>query len=284
MGMILKFQFFLLWCCFLVKAQFFPLDQKGQIPEDIVPFKKGDKVFFECISREIMHGEHNFNDKGKIVYAPFPTCMETKQPLSVKYGIDEDFNCTIGFSDELYHLFQMYIHEDVPFSCRVPLSNEAHYTEKGGASVPITMNFRGEFHDSHLDIDNGMNMMLTVPWSRNEPGTIVNGAAWGSSTNTTRIVINDFLTIRFAVRWNDFLEREGSQTSGLQNALPFGDGFYKLARETIPMSNLAFWNYILYTFVFTLTVTAGVTWKLTTKYNRYSFKRWNQPYDNIKDA
>lgn len=180
-------------------AQFYPLNKNGDVPVDVVPYLKGQQVPLECISRDIEDGKHRLDDKGNVIYTAFPTCKETGQPLALKFGVNSDINCTITMTDELYHLFQFYIHEDSPFSCRVPISNEENYLEKGGAYVPLAFNFRGEIHESHLDIDNNINVLVVVPKIMN---TFLSTVAWSSGTETSRVVIGETLTIQLAIRWS----------------------------------------------------------------------------------
>ncbi|KAK6202438.1 uncharacterized protein RJT21DRAFT_19731 [Scheffersomyces amazonensis] len=216
-------------------TQWYPLDIKGEIPATFTPYKRGDNVYLDCISRNIDNGEHKFDEQDKIIYGPFPTCKETGKPLNFKYGISEDFNCTITFSDELYHLFQLYIHEDVPFSCRLPISSESHYLEQGGAYIPLTFNFRGEIHDSHLDIDPTLNVLITKPANNNEDeNTFISAVAYSSGTNATRIVIGDSLTLSVAVRFLDQLKVTSSGTTPA--GLPYAEGFYKFPINFTPIS------------------------------------------------
>ncbi|EMG49770.1 hypothetical protein G210_5408 [Candida maltosa Xu316] len=162
-------------------VDWYPIDSKGEIPTNIKPYIKGQDVPFDCIQRNIDNGEHKFDDKDKIIYGPFPKCKETNKPLMFQYGINQDLNCTIQFTDELYHLFQLYLHEDVPFSCRLPLSSEPLSIEKGGASIPLTFNFRGTLSDSHIDIDHSMNVVLTKPANDNvDEFTFISAIAYGS--------------------------------------------------------------------------------------------------------
>lgn len=216
-------------------SQFYPLNRKGEIPQ-IQPYTYGQDVFIDCISRNIDNGEHKFDSNDRIVYGAFPVCKESGQPLSFHYGVSEDINCTITFTDELYHLFQLYIHEDSPFSCRIPLSTEANYLELGGAYTPLTFNFRGEVHDAHLDIDNKLNLLIIKPPNKKpEQQTVISAVAWSSGTNATRVVIGDELTLEIGVRWIDNLKPTGSQAKG-QSTLPFDDGFYKLPMSSVPIS------------------------------------------------
>lgn len=251
--------------------QWFPLDSKGELPQ-YEPYTFGQEVAFDCIQRNIDSGEHKFDQKNRIMYGPFPICEETKKPLSLKYGINEDFNCTILFTDELFHLFQLYLHEDVPFSCRLPLSSEVASIEKGGAYVPFTFNFRGTLTDSHIDVDHSMNVLITKPASKDaDQNTFISAIAYGSGTNTTRVVIGDKLTLNFAVRWLDLLQPTGSTKRG--NRLPFDGGFYKFPFHFIPMSYQLLYFYIGLTSVVTSTLVLIVTYNwisLKLRKHRYS--------------
>lgn len=226
--------------------QWYPLNRKEEIPA-IKPFSVGDFVPLECITRNIDNGEHKFDESGKIIYGAFPSCKETGKPLSFSYGVNEDINCTIGFTDELYHLFQLYIHQDSPFSCRVPISNEAHSIENGGAHIPLTFNLRGEIHDSHLDIDHHLNVLFTRPSTNKQAqNSVISSIAWASGTNTTRVVIGDYLTLNLAVRWYDYLKNGDSQAEQYNyNGLPYPDGFYKLPLNSIPISYSFFCFYLV---------------------------------------
>lgn len=215
--------------------QFYPLNRKGEIPQ-IQPYTYGQDVFIDCITRNIDNGEHKFDSNDRIIYGAFPVCKESGKPLSFHYGVSEDINCTITFTDELFHLFELYVHEDSPFSCRIPLSTEANYLELGGAYIPLTFNFRGEVHDSHLDIDNHMNLLIVKPpTNQPEKQTVVSAVAWSSGTNATRVVIGDEMTLEVGVRWIDSIKPSGSQAKG-SNSLPFDDGFYKLHMNSVPIS------------------------------------------------
>lgn len=213
------------WFAALAAAQWYPVNRKGDIPEP-VSFHPGDNIQLECIERNIDNGEHKFDDKDRIIYGAFPLCKETGKPLSLKYGVSEDVECTIYFSDTLYHLFQIYIHEDAPFSCRLPYSNEAGYLEAGGAAVPLTFNFRGQVTDSKIEVDPYINVLLS-----GKDGTVVLAVGWGLGTNTTRIVIGDELTLKMAVRWVDL------PVAGLNLAnTPIKDGWYKLPHKWIDLT------------------------------------------------
>ncbi|KAJ5765068.1 hypothetical protein N7520_004627 [Penicillium odoratum] len=119
---------------------------------------------------------------GKLQYIPFVTCNETSRPLSIRYGISETINCTIPvLSDTLYHLFEFYVHSDVPMTCRVPTSplsspNRLDKTdstpesgetdaftalsENGPPFTPLTIALQGTLQLSHLHIWSDMNMLM----------------------------------------------------------------------------------------------------------------------------
>lgn len=197
-------------------AEWFPLNKQEKVPT-LTPFADRQSLEVECISRQIDNGEHKFDKNGNIIYAPFPVCRETNKPLSLSYGVDGDFNCTIGLTDELFHLFQLYIHQDVPFSCRLPVSGEPNSITNGNAFIPFTLDFRGHVADSHLDIDSTLNVIVSKPSNFK---TIVSAIGWSSGTNTSRVVIGDYLTIQTSVRW---------LSSSVHSRLtPVGDGFYSL--------------------------------------------------------
>lgn len=255
-------------------SQWYPLDKKGSIPKDIESFNLGEEIPLDCISRNIENGEHKFDDQERIIYQPFPKCKETGKPLNFKYGINEDINCTIGFTDELYHLFQLYIHEDAPFSCRLPISSESNSIEKGGASIPLTFNFRGEIHDSHLDIDNHLNVLFSKALSQNSVNSIISSVAWSSGTNATRVVIGDYVTLNLAVRWLDHLKNAGSTAQEFKYAdLPYNDGFYKLPTNSIPMSYSMFCFYLVVVSLATSAIILAFSYNfLSLKFSKNNYR------------
>lgn len=263
----------------LINCQFYPLTRNENIPENIEPYELGQEILMDCISRNIDTGEHKFDSQDRIVYTAFPSCKETGQPLTFKYGINEDVNCTINFSDELYHLFQLYIHEDVPFSCRIPLSTEQNYLEKGGAFSPLTFNFRGEIRDSHLDIDQSLNVIFIKPSTSNvDQNTVISSVAFSSSTNVTRVVIGDDLTLNLAIRWYDNLKNTGSLTNNIDNdGIPFKDGFYMLPLNSIPMSSHGFMIYLILVALASSVITLGFSYNLISiKFNKHRFMPLDQ--------
>lgn len=217
-------------------TQFFPLTRDGELPK-IQPYAPGQEVLIDCIQRNIETGEHVFDKNERIVYSAFPVCKETNKPLMLRYGVSEDVKCLITFDDELYHLFQLYVHEDAPFSCRIPASLEQHYVELGGAFVPFTFNVRGEVHKSHIDIDPQMNVVVTLPKAAAGARSVVSAVAWLSGTNATRLTIGETLTFTMAVRW-----LEMAPVAGLAYAatLPYADGFYRVPMNWMSISYMNF--------------------------------------------
>ncbi|ODQ63484.1 hypothetical protein NADFUDRAFT_47875 [Nadsonia fulvescens var. elongata DSM 6958] len=165
-------------------------------PNKLSPFNFGNRLAVECIDRNIDNGEHKFDEAGNVVYTAFPTCRETTSPLSFKYGVDETFNCTVGFTDTLFHLFQFYIHEDVPFSCRIAASSSS--VDGDGLTIPLTFNFRGHITDSHLDIDSDVKAIFL---HSKESKTPVSAVAFSAGTETSRYIIGEYMTIQLSTRW-----------------------------------------------------------------------------------
>lgn len=143
---------------------------------------------------------------GNIIYAPFPKCFETDASLTLRYGVDEIFNCTIDLGHEFFHVFQLYIHEDVPLSCRIPYSKSFHQThpDKPDEDTPkrlhtaLTFNIRGNIQESHLDIDPFLNLAAV---SNVSAGVVSSSIAFSSGHSVQRFIIGDTLPLRIAVRW-----------------------------------------------------------------------------------
>lgn len=145
---------------------------------------------------------------GNIIYAPFPKCFETDAPLTLRYGVDEVFNCTIDLGHEFFHIFQLYIHEDVPFSCRIPFTKTQNPSPAPPADSPeekaaklytsFTFNIRGRVQESHLDIDPFLNMAAVV---NTTAGSVTSAIAFSSGSTVQRFIIGDPLPLTLAVRW-----------------------------------------------------------------------------------
>ena len=173
------------------------------------------------------------DEKGRLQYIPFPACNETGHPLTLKYGLDTDLNCTIPFiSDPFFHLLEFYIHNDSPLTCRLPvrplntlggdeipmpiagntnnpssssssLSSSSDSDSGGGAGdyIPLTFALTGTLQLSHLHIANHLNVLIHE--IEEQPGVLDSAIAYSVAANrqNTRIVIGDSLVLRLRVRW-----------------------------------------------------------------------------------
>lgn len=101
--------------------------------------------------------------------------------------------CTVKFEDEIFHLFQLYLHKDAPFTCRYELRPNS------GIYLPIDLSFRGNVLESHFDIDPNLNVVML---SNNE-NEIVAGSAFSSSTNTTKVIIGQNVELSFNIKWTN---------------------------------------------------------------------------------
>ncbi|KGK36530.1 hypothetical protein PP714_11445 [Lacticaseibacillus paracasei] len=155
------------------------------------PYSAGNTIPIECIKRQIDNGEHVFDDKGEIVYAPFMSCLESNAPLSLKYMEDSNIKCTVKFEDEIFHLFQLYLHKDAPLTCRFELRPNSRIY------VPVDFSFRGNVLESHFDIDPNVNVLLLS----NKDNEIVSGTAFSSSGNTTKVIIGQNVPLSFNIKW-----------------------------------------------------------------------------------
>ncbi|RPA75943.1 hypothetical protein BJ508DRAFT_417846 [Ascobolus immersus RN42] len=181
-------------------------------------YRPNDPVKFECLNRTVDTGEHVSDQKGHLQYVPFFPCLEaTKTPFSVPFLTTSQINCTIpSLSDELFHLFEFYLHADSPLQCRVPArpkdwgerSLDVEGSEQGDDGVdwvPVVFSLVGNIELSHVHIVTDMNLLfhLTDP-TLNTP-TITSATAYSinADTSTVRIKIGDPLPLKFNVRWYD---------------------------------------------------------------------------------
>lgn len=156
-------------------------------------YTKGQEVPLQCIRRQIDNGEHMFDTEGNIIFSPFMNCLETNSPFSLSYMQDSNVKCTVKFEDEIYHLFQLYLHKDAPFTCRYELRPNS------GIYLPLDLSFRGNVLESHFDIDPNLNIVMLS----NENNEIVAGSAFSSSTNTTKVIIGQNVELNFNIKWTN---------------------------------------------------------------------------------
>jgi hypothetical protein len=165
------------------------------------------------------------DSNGEMQYIPFPTCTETSRPLEFAYGVDTVINCTISITDNLFHLLELYIHNDVPLACRLPARppvivrlNPANAAaaaelaeEKKQEYVPLVFGLLGTLQLSHLHVSTRLNVLLHSvpkrPPQKHDSGVIDSGTAYSTSplskdgAANRRIVIGDDLPLTFTVRW-----------------------------------------------------------------------------------
>ncbi|GME82260.1 unnamed protein product [Ambrosiozyma monospora] len=172
------------------KIQAFPQSELDSLSY-LRSYKKDDVIPLECIQRQIDNGEHVFDKDGNIVYTSFPKCLETNKPLYFLYGKDEEIKCTLKFEDEVYHMFQLYLHQDVPFTCRYALRPDSKLY------LPLDINLRGTVEESHFDLDPNVNILLL----NNKEDELVAATAFSSSLNTTKVIIGDTVQFKFNIKW-----------------------------------------------------------------------------------
>lgn len=146
---------------------------------------------------------------------PFPKCNETGRPLELYFGIEKDVNCTIDFvTDPFFHLLEYYVHNDSPFTCRIPsrplssaLDNADPVEGQGSLSegfVPLIIALTGTLQLSHLHVSTHMNMLLHAAPRNSDPGVVAAATAYsiaGPGAKATKIIIGDALPFTFSVRW-----------------------------------------------------------------------------------
>ncbi|KAK9454273.1 hypothetical protein V1511DRAFT_421662 [Dipodascopsis uninucleata] len=161
------------------------------------PYRKGDLIPVECLSRELDHGEHITDEEtGELLYEIFPMCSETGRPLEIPFGLDIDnLRCTISLTDPLYHLWQIYVHQDAPLSCKVGKRKGATFM------APLSVIVSGKLEQSHLDVSTRFALMMSGSFG--EGSVFAGGAFSPEPSNTTRVIIGDELPLVFNIRWFD---------------------------------------------------------------------------------
>ncbi|KIW05984.1 uncharacterized protein PV09_03168 [Verruconis gallopava] len=202
---------------------FFLLSLNGALAAAETGWKYGDSIPVTCLNRTIDTGEHVTDSLGNLQYIPFYTCAETSRPLSLRYGVSATQNCTIALTDPIYHLFEFYIHNDAPLTCRVPTNPSAgtgipraHISGKarqGGLGqeeegyTPLVMALSGQLQLSHLHLANELNLVvhtaLPAENKKSSLGSIDSASAYSVSpgTKNTKLIIGDAVTLTFHTRW-----------------------------------------------------------------------------------
>ena len=112
-------------------------------------------------------------------------------------------SCTVTIDDHTFHLFQSYLHHDLPLTCRLP----SRHSETGNwAQIPI--NLIGKTELSHCDVDPKINFVLHYDRIK---GYITGGTGYSIGSTVTadtkeddlgwhRIKIGDSLRLELSVR------------------------------------------------------------------------------------
>jgi hypothetical protein len=127
---------------------------------------------------------------GNVQYIPFATCNETLLPLSFPFATPQTQTCTIeSLPDELYHLLEFFVHNDVPLSCRIPsysltsspqeptaldASTSSSSSNDANQWTPLTIALQGTLQLSHIHLHTTLNVLIhTYPaYSPAEPFTL----------------------------------------------------------------------------------------------------------------
>jgi hypothetical protein len=179
----------------------------------------------DCASTQIK------DNLGNLQYIPFPTCNETQLPLSFPFATPRTQTCTIdSLPDELYHLLEFFIHDDVPLSCRVPSYSLSPLhdqpttfgTSTGSSSssdttqwTPLTIALQGTLQFSHIHLHTDLNVLLhtwpayhhserfALDRSRLVAATAysVPNTSSGAPIEGTKVFRNEPLTFTFNVGW-----------------------------------------------------------------------------------
>ncbi|KAK2775947.1 hypothetical protein FQN53_002935 [Emmonsiellopsis sp. PD_33] len=124
-------------------------------------YEYGQNVPVSCLNRDIETGEHITDQTGHLQYIPFPTCNETSSPLAFHYGVSETITCTIpSISDSLYHLFEYYVHADVPMACRIPTTPLLP-----AVATPVSRDRRAESGEERHDSTDGEGVGDSIPFT-----------------------------------------------------------------------------------------------------------------------
>jgi hypothetical protein len=146
------------------------------------------------------------NSDHERLYTPFLTCNETGYPPAFKFRHSTSKSripCTITIDDPTFHLFQTYLHHDIPLICRLPARRpENDYF----AHIPINM--LGKVELSHLDLDPKINFIFHYDafhsWVSGGVGYTI-GPTITSKTKEEqdwqRIKIGDQVKLEFSVRY-----------------------------------------------------------------------------------
>jgi hypothetical protein len=179
--------------------------------------KVGQTLELECIQRDEdgeVHSVPNNTDRKKAVedkknqrvFTPFLICNETGSPPIFNFRQSTSRTrtaCTVTIDDPTFHLFQAYLHLDIPLICRLPSrqSGSGYWTQ-----IPI--NLIGKVELSHFDIESKINFIIHYDRTN---GWITGGVGYSHGPTVTseteekelgwyRIKIGDEMKFEFSVR------------------------------------------------------------------------------------
>lgn len=144
-------------------------------------------------------------DKERL-YAPLLICNETGYPPAIQFrkSSSRRIPCTITIDDPTFHLFQAYLHLDVPLVCRLPSSGST-----GGSWAQIPVSLVGKAELSHIDLEPKINFIFHYDRTR---GLIEGGAGYSIGPTATsqteehnlgwlRLKIGDQVQFELSVRY-----------------------------------------------------------------------------------
>lgn len=209
-------------------------------------YTKGAPLPVSCLNRTIETGEHIQDATGGLQYIPFPTCNETGSSLAFAYDEPETRTCTIEIlEDELYHLFEFYVHNDAPLTCRIPsypISSTPSESKDASSEsnaltmtqwTPLTIALQGQLQLSHLHLHSTINVLLH---SAAESSHLIAATAYSLPNVTketpypegSKIIRGEPLTFTFNVGWVEGAILPGMVGKPLQRVTDHGLGFFLL--------------------------------------------------------
>ena len=150
--------------------------------------------------------------------------------MSFLYNTPQTQTCTIeALPDELYHLFEFFVHSDVPLSCRIPsypLSQEeleitTSLPEVGGTGAekdlwtPFTIALQGTLQLSHLHLHTNINVLFHMSQDTEDSKAPASShliastayslpnASVSAPIEGTKIVRNEPVVLTFNIGWID---------------------------------------------------------------------------------
>ena len=92
------------------------------------------------------------------IFTPFLICNETGSPPTFNFRQSTSktrTTCTVKIDDSTFHLFQAYMHLDIPLICRLPSCQPDN-----GYWAQIPINLIGKAELSHFDIEPKINFII----------------------------------------------------------------------------------------------------------------------------